>query len=205
VAGRHLAVGHQPLDLGRQLEEAEEVGHGRAALPDPLGDRLLGHVEVLDQLLVGRRLLQRVEIVAVQVLDQRVLQRQLVADVAHEDGDVLQPRPLGRPPASLPGDEGVAIGPELADEDRLQDAELADRRGEPGQRLLVEAGPGLEGVGLDLGDRHLLHPGGRTGASGDVGRDEGAEALTQPAAPLHRSPPGPGSGRRSTRERSGRT
>ena len=44
-------------------------------LPDPLGDLLVGHAEVLDQLLVGGRLLERVEVLAVEVLDQRLLER----------------------------------------------------------------------------------------------------------------------------------
>ena len=99
VAGRHLAVGHQPLDLGRQLEQPQEVGDGRAALADPLGHRLLRHVEVLDQLLVGGRFLERVEVVAVEVLHQRVLERQLVADVAHDDRHDTGGRPAW-PPAT---------------------------------------------------------------------------------------------------------
>ena len=75
VAGGQLAVGHEVLDRRRELEQAQGVGDRRAALADPLGDLLLGELEVLDQLLVGRGLLERVEVLAVEVLDQRLLER----------------------------------------------------------------------------------------------------------------------------------
>ena len=72
VTGRHLPVGHEPLHLGRELEQPQQIGHGRPALADPVGHLLLGQFEVLDQLLVGGRLLEGVEVVAVEVLDQRM-------------------------------------------------------------------------------------------------------------------------------------
>ena len=50
VTRRKLAVGEQVLDAGRQAEQAQRVGHRRAALADALGDLVVGQLEVLDQL-----------------------------------------------------------------------------------------------------------------------------------------------------------
>ena len=80
--------------------------------------------------------------------------------------------------------------------------------------LLRETGMGLAEIGRVLDRetdevtalrRHLAHPGPRVGTRGDVLRDQCAKALTQPASPLHHSPPGPSCDRRSTRARSDRT
>ena len=58
-----------------------------------------------------------------------------------------------RAPAALAGDELVGVRAERPDEDRLEDAVLADRRGELVERLLVEGHARLLGVRLDAVDR----------------------------------------------------
>ena len=58
-----------------------------------------------------------------------------------------------RAPASLAGDQLVAVVGQRPDEDGLQDAVLADGRGELVERLLVECQPRLLRVGLDAIDR----------------------------------------------------
>ncbi len=155
MARRQLVLRHEALDGGRQLEEAQRVGHRRARPAHLLGHRLLGELEVLHQLLVGGGFLQRVEVLAVQVLHQGLLQRQHVVHRAHHHRDGRQPGPLGRPPPPLAGDQLVALVPDLSHEDRLQDAQLGDRRGQGGQRLLVEVGARLMWVGGDRPHRHL--------------------------------------------------
>src|SRR5690606_23312336 len=102
--------------------------------PSDAGRELLvGAVEVLEQLLVGGRLLEGVELSPVEVLEERVAQEVVVLDVADDRRDGLAAGELGRPPAPLTHDELVpaplAVG-EGAHDDRLQDADLADRGGE---------------------------------------------------------------------------
>ena len=65
----------------------------------------------------------------------------------------VEPGQLGGAPAALAGDELVAVRSDRADEDGLQDAMLADRRGELVERLLVEGQARLLGVRLDVVDR----------------------------------------------------
>ncbi len=186
VAGGQVAVGHHLLDGGRQLEQAQRVAHRRSALADPRRDLVVGEVEVLDQLLVGGRLLERVEVLAMDVLDQGVLERGGVVDVADDGGHRREAGPLGRPPAALAGDELVAVVAEGSDEDRLQDAELPHRRGQRGERLLVEGPPGLVGVGRDAADRDLGQA-QRAGLAGrHLRRDERPETSTETATARHR-------------------
>ena len=71
----------------------------RAAAPDPVGQLLVRHAELLEQLLVGGGLLQRVELDPVDVLQQRVAQQRVVGGVADDGRDACRVRPAG-PPAS---------------------------------------------------------------------------------------------------------
>ena len=64
-------------------------------------------------------------------------------------GIVASPGLAGRAPAALAGDELVAVLAERPDEDRLEDAVLADRRRQLVERLLVEDHPRLVRVRLD--------------------------------------------------------
>jgi hypothetical protein len=74
VARRQLVLGHEPLDRGRQLEQAQGVGDRRAAPADPLCHLVVREGEVFDQLLVRRSFLERIQVVAMEVLDQRLLE-----------------------------------------------------------------------------------------------------------------------------------
>ena len=68
-------------------------------------------------------------------------------------GIVVEAGLLRRAPAALAGDELVAVRPDRSDEDRLQDAVLADGGGQLVERLLVEGQARLLRVGLDVVDR----------------------------------------------------
>ena len=68
-------------------------------------------------------------------------------------GIVSRPGLLRGAPAAFAGDELVAVLAERSDEDRLEDAVLADRRGELVQRVVVEDHPRLARVRFDLLDR----------------------------------------------------
>ncbi len=110
----------------------------------------------LDQLAVALGLFERVEVLALDVLDQRQLGGRQFIDVADDRRDRMEPRPLRRPPATLAGDDQIAVvvGPK---QDRLEHAALADRFCEFVERLLVELHPRLIGVGPNPGNLDLPH------------------------------------------------
>ena len=194
------AVGHERLDRRRQLEQAQRVGHRRAALADPRRHLVLGEAEVLDQLLVGRRLLERVEVLRGGGSRPAPARATAASSTVADDGrDRRQAGPLGRPPPALAGDQLVAVVADRPDQDRLEHAELArstrSARPAPPRRSGAEAGAGwarCRSTGSSL-QREPDRP--RSPPTRPVG-DQGPEALTQPAAACHRSPPWPAPGRR---------
>ena len=155
MPGRQLAVGQEVLHAGRQAEQAQRVGHRRATLADALGDLVVGQLEVLDQLGERRRLLQRGEVLAVEVLDQRLLDGADVVGRAHHRRDRRQPGPAGRPPASLAGDQLVALRPPRRTSTGWSTPSSLDRGGQLAERVLVEVHPRLVRVGDDVVDRQL--------------------------------------------------
>ena len=136
VTGAEPAVGQQVLDPRRQRHQPQRVGDRRAALADPVGDLLVGQVEVLDQLLVRGGLLERRQILAVQVLDERPLDQAEIVGVAddrRDDGQAGTPR---RTPAAFAGDELVArcrrpVGPAPAAARRSRGSRRPARRATP--------------------------------------------------------------------------
>jgi hypothetical protein len=61
-------------------------------------------------------------------------------------------------PASFTGDEFIPAGWAGSDDDRLQDAALADRLSQCGERGFLEVLAGLVGVGVDLVEREVPQP-----------------------------------------------
>ena len=92
------------------------------------------------------------------VLDQGIAQEILVVGVAQHDGDGGEARRLRRSQAPLPRDQLVAAVVRPPHDERLQDPDLSDRRGECRERLVVEVGPGLLRVRRDRVDRHIDEP-----------------------------------------------
>ena len=157
---RMRAVLQAALDRRRELEQPQRVGDRRAALADPGRDLVVREREVLDQLLVRGRFLERVQLLALDVLDDGVLEHRGVVGDAHDRRDGLQPDPPRRAPAALARDQLVAAALGRAHENRLQDADLADRVGQRGQRLLVEVLARLLRVRPDLRGRDIGQPAG---------------------------------------------
>ena len=120
--------------------------------------------ELVGQPAVGMGLLQRRKVGALQVLDQRQLERLLVGELAHDDRHLVLAGPLRRPPAPLAGDDLVArcSAAGRADQQRLQDAALADRLRQRLQLGLVEPAARLQGRRAQELDRHALRAGGRS-------------------------------------------
>ena len=93
---------------GRQLEQAQRVGHDRAALAHFGRHFLLLELELLDELRVALGLFNRVKVLPLQVLDQRQFEHGAVVGLPQDDGDFRQARAVGRPasgvrPRSVPG------------------------------------------------------------------------------------------------------
>ena len=172
MTGRELPVAQKPLHRRWQLEKAERVRHRGAALADPVGDGVVGEVEVLDELLVAGGFVERVQSLPVDVLDERLFQARLVVSDLDECGDRDHPGTAGRPPAPLAGDQFVIVVTDFSDEHRLQDPDGTDRVDERGECRFVEGRAGLQLVRPDLRQRNFSHP--RRGGFRAFRRDESA-------------------------------
>ncbi len=79
----------------------------------------------LNQLTVSLCLLEWIEVLALDVLDQCQLCRRRLVDIPNDCGDLMQLSSLGCTPATLPGDDHIAVAVG-AKQDRLQNSVLAD-------------------------------------------------------------------------------
>src|SRR5690242_13275543 len=118
---------------------------------DDFRNTVLGVTVPLDELPIAFRFLERVQILALDILDQRQLGGRGFVELANDRGDRVQLRLLGRTPAPLAGDDHVilAVRPE---QDRLEDAALADRLRQLVERGFVELHARLFGVAADARD-----------------------------------------------------
>ena len=138
-----------------------------AAAAQPPRQLLLAEPQILDQRRAGARLVDRVEVLARHVLDQRRLQALRLALVADDRGHRLQAGLPRRPPAALAGDQLVATVAQRADDQRLDDARVGQRRGQRLDRVGAEARSRLARVATDRLHRQLAQLGlARSGASG---------------------------------------
>ena len=129
-----------------------------ATSPDLLGQRGLGHVQILEQHGERAGLLDRAQVLANEVLDQRQLQRsRLVQGVVDQRRDRRLAGELGGAPAPFAGHQRIPIA-ERTDDDRLQHPALADRVRQRRERRLVKPPPRLVGVGVDDVDRDHPQP-----------------------------------------------
>ena len=155
MAHAERAVLQAPLDRRRELQQPQRVRDRRPALADTGRDLVVGEREILDQLLIRGGFLERVQLLALDVLDDGVLQHRGVVGDPHHGRDRLEPDPPRRAPAALAGDQLVAAALRGPDEHGLEDADLADRVGQRGQRLLVEMLARLLRVRPDLRGRDV--------------------------------------------------
>lgn len=148
MAGREAALFDQVLDHGFQLQEAQRVGDGSAILSGALGDMLLSEIELIGEALECAGLFHGIQIFALEILDERHLEREFLGDLANDNGDPRQRRPLRSAPAAFAGDQLVAKA-DPADDERLNDSAGADRAGELLEGFFAKARSRLIGAGVD--------------------------------------------------------
>ena len=80
---------HQPDDFGRELQQSEGVGDGRAGFADPVGEFVLRHAVILHEGTHGRGRLYGVQILALQIFYQRDLFDLPLGIIFDDDGDLF--------------------------------------------------------------------------------------------------------------------
>jgi len=184
VTGAEAPLRQVVLYRGREFQQSHGIGHGGAAFADAPADLLLGEAEFLGKPGVGGGLFDRIETLALEILDEGQFQDLLVAGFADDDGCLGQADLERGAQAAFARDQFVLPGDE-PDDQRLDDAALADGVNEFAQLLLPELGTGLKRAGDDpvegdlLDTLPLLNDGGRRG---DTGIDERTEPLAQALA-----------------------
>ena len=140
----------------------------------------MGQLEVLHQLAVGSGLFQRRQVGADHVLDEGEFEHVPRGNILDHDRHRVKAGEPSGTPATLAGDQGVAslVGAGRDDE-RLDHAVHADRRGQRVQFVGIHGGPRLEGVGFDSVNRHL---GGDRAGGGGQGWNQRPESAAQTAA-----------------------
>ncbi len=158
VRDRVFAHRHQVLDLRRRAGEPQSVLEVALVLAELLGEATDAVAVLLDHPVVHHRFLERREVLALEVLDDRDLEGGVVVQLFDEGRDRGEPAGLGRAPAPFAGDELVPTRVvDRPDEDRLQDAVLADGSRELVEGRLLEPRPRLGGIGIDPLDRDVAN------------------------------------------------
>ncbi len=149
----------QLADRRRQVEEPQQIRHGRPVLADGPGDLGLLHSELLRQGLVPLGLFQWVQGLPLEVLDQRQDQKRLVVGLSNDDRRLGPFEGSEGAEASLPRHqlESVRGGGRRPHHEGLQEAVLPDRGGQVRQLRFGEDPPRLHGIGDDGRQRHCPH------------------------------------------------
>jgi hypothetical protein len=148
-----VPLAQSQLDLGRQLQQAQVVGHSGAVLAHLFAQLFLGKLHFVDEALEADGHLDGIEFFALDVLHQRHLQHGLVVGDADVGGHLYQAGQLRSTEAALTADQLIAVITHLPHGDRLYDTKFADALGQFGQGLITEMGARLEGVRFDLRHR----------------------------------------------------
>src|SRR3954453_10314892 len=106
---RVFAQGHEVPDLFRGIRESKAVLEVALVLAKLLRELANAVAMLVDHPVVHRRLLERRKVLALKVLDDRDLERGVVVDLLDERRDRFKPGLPGRSPASLAGDELIAV------------------------------------------------------------------------------------------------
>ena len=78
------------LDLVGEVEQADQVGDGRAVEAEPAGELFLGAAVAGEVVAEGGGLVERVQVLALEVLDHRQLADALVVELHDAGGDLVE-------------------------------------------------------------------------------------------------------------------
>ena len=151
VAGGDVAALHRRQDVVRQLQQAQGIGDGDAALADAPGNLLLRMAAELHEAAVAARLIDRIEVGALQVFHERQLQVLDPLGRAYDGRNGRQSGKASRAEAALAGDDAVAVAIGLYHQG-LEHPVRGDRVGEFLKLVAVERAAWLVAVGGDLVD-----------------------------------------------------
>src|SRR4029079_7230848 len=135
-----------------QFQEPDRVRNMRPTLADDLRDLFLRSIKVVHKRKVARRLFDRIEIGALDVFDNGELKRLRVVRFDHGNWHVVKARALRGAPPSLAGDDFEVVALERANDDRLNDASLADGCGKLVELIIREQPPRVSWIGLQVLD-----------------------------------------------------
>ena len=151
---RDVAFLHHLFHVGRQLQQAEQVGDRRAIDLHAAGQLFLRALILIDVPLERFGLFDRVEVLALDVFDDGELGHLAIVHVANLHGHLAPVGGLGGTQAALAGDQLEAVA-RAADDERLQNAVGANAIGQIGDLGLVECLARLVRVARD---RVAIHP-----------------------------------------------
>jgi hypothetical protein len=144
VRGRDPLLGQRSLDLDCRLQQPDRVRDRRSAASQLLGNRFLGHSELVAQPGEGAGLVERREVTPLEVLYQGHLEASAVPDHWPKDGrHGSEPGNLSGAQSALPGHQ-VEAGVGRLNHQGLKDAVFDDRSSQLAEGVLVELGTGLK-------------------------------------------------------------
>ena len=185
VADGEALLGDEVLDVLVQVEQAHRIGDTGAGFADAGGDLVLLEGKLAGEAHVSGGFFHRVEILALEVLDERHFEHVAIRRLTLDDGHGGEPEFFRCAPAAFAGDE-FELAVHLADDERLDDAVLADRIDKVIERRLDEGMARLQRAGDDVVDgrfadaRRVVLAVGRRGPPGRrVFPDQCAESFAE--------------------------
>jgi hypothetical protein len=157
MADGEAALGDLELDVAMEIEQAHRIGDAGAGFADAAGDFILFEREFPGEADVAGGFFHRVEVFALEILDERHFQHIAVGRLAFDDRDGGESEFAGGAPAAFAGDE-FEFAIHRADDQRLDDAVLADRLDEVIERGFAELDARLQRAGNDHAVRHVADP-----------------------------------------------
>ena len=154
VADGEAALGDEQLHVAVEIEQAHGIGDAGAGFADAAGDFILLEREFLGEADVAGGFFHRVEVFALEVLDERHFEHIAVGRLAFDDRHGGEAEFAGGAPAAFAGDE-FEFAIHRADDERLDDAVLADRLDEVVERGFAELGARLQRAGNHHVERHV--------------------------------------------------
>ena len=133
-----------------QRQQPQSIGHGGAGFSNPFRGFLLRHAIPIDQCVIALCLFNRVQILPLQIFNQGQLHGLPVVRLHNDDGDLIQFRQTGGPPAALTGDDLIVPIGHFPDGQGLDDTVLPDGFRQRFQLFIVKIPPGLVGIWFDF-------------------------------------------------------